>query len=43
MTENGAEERWSEADRQSIAAQGLTLEEVGRQLALFRRGSRRSV
>ncbi|MEK6535338.1 MAG: DUF4301 family protein [Thermodesulfobacteriota bacterium] len=38
MTENGAEERWSEADRQSIAAQGLTIEEVGRQLALFRRG-----
>ncbi len=38
MTETWAEERWSEADRQSIAAQGLTIEEVGRQLALFRRG-----
>jgi Domain of unknown function (DUF4301) len=38
MTENGAGERWSEGDRQSIAAQELTIEEVGRQLALFRRG-----
>ena len=38
MTENEVEERWSEGDRQRIAAQGLTIEEVGRQLALFRRG-----
>ena len=37
MTENGAGERWSERDRQSIAAHGLTIEEIGRQLALFRR------
>jgi len=38
MTDNGAGERWSEGDRRSIAAHGLTIEEVGRQLALFRRG-----
>ena len=38
MTENGAGERWSEGDRQIISAQGLTIEEIGRQLALFRRG-----
>jgi hypothetical protein len=38
MMENGVGERWSEADRQSIAAQGLTIEEIDRQLALFRRG-----
>jgi hypothetical protein len=38
MTENGTGERWSEGDRQSIAAQGLTIEEVDRQLSLFRRG-----
>ena len=38
MTENGAGERWSERDRQSIAAHGLTTEEIGRQLVLFRQG-----
>lgn len=38
MTNNGAQERWSEEERQSIAAHGLTMEEVDRQLALFRRG-----
>ena len=38
MTDNGVEEKWLEGDRQGFAAQGLTIEEVGRQLALFRRG-----
>jgi len=38
MTEYGAGERWSERDRKSITAHGLTIEEIGRQLALFRRG-----
>jgi len=38
MTDSGSGQRWSEGDRQSIAAQGLTIEEVDRQLALFRRG-----
>jgi hypothetical protein len=38
MTENGAAERWTEEDRQSIALHGLTVEEVDRQLAFFRRG-----
>lgn len=31
-------EAWSERDRKRIAAEGLTLEEADRQLALFRRG-----
>ncbi len=38
MTENTAGGEWSEEDRQSIAAQGLTVAEVERQLAVFRRG-----
>ena len=38
MTKNGVGERWSDEDRQTIAAQGLTIKEVDRQLALFRRG-----
>jgi hypothetical protein len=38
MAENGTRERWSEGDRQSIAAHGLTIEEVDGQLELFRRG-----
>jgi len=38
MTGNTAGGVWSEEDRQSIAAQGLTAGEVERQLAVFRRG-----
>ena len=38
MTGNTTGGVWSEEDRQSIAAQGLTAEEVERQLAVFRRG-----
>ena len=38
MTGKETEEGWSEKDRQRITTQGLTMEEVVRQLALFRRG-----
>ncbi len=38
MTGNTAGGVWSAEDRKRIAAQGLTVEEVERQLAIFRRG-----
>jgi hypothetical protein len=38
MTGNTGGDVWSEEDRQSIAAQGLTVREVERHLAFFRRG-----
>lgn len=38
MTETGSGEGWSVEDRKTIALQGLTIKEVDRQLALFRRG-----
>jgi hypothetical protein len=38
VREGAAGERWSAADRERIAAEGLTVGEVERQLAIFRRG-----